>query len=292
MILEQVSEMGLPLSLYGLLRRRTHRRRRSARGRQARHTARDRSQNRRVDTRGRRCRARKAAMSRRSCDPWRHRVVGARWTEDLPKQHFFDAELAKISRGRAAAFRRRIRDAAILVARPHARVAVRRARRRCRRVLRVRHRDEEAARARQGLSATHVARTSRRPAVAIKYRARDGKQIPAYLTLPAGVEPRNLPLVLLVHGGPHARDDFTFDWWASFLASRGYAVLQANYRGSTGYGYEWFDAGRKGWGDGVMQTDVEDGADGAREGRATSTPSASASWAGLTAATRRSRARR
>ena len=46
----------------------------------------------------------------------------------------------------------------------------------------------------------------------------------------------------------------------AFLASRGYAVLQPNFRGSTGYGYEWFDAGRKGWGDGVMQTDVEDGA--------------------------------
>jgi dipeptidyl aminopeptidase/acylaminoacyl peptidase len=67
--------------------------------------------------------------------------------------------------------------------------------------------------------------------------------------------------VLLVHGGPHARDDFTFNWWASFLASRGYAVLQVNYRGSTGYGYDWFNAGRGGWGDGVMQTDVEDGAD-------------------------------
>ena len=84
-------------------------------------------------------------------------------------------------------------------------------------------------------------------------------QIPAYLTLPVGLEPKKLPLVLLVHGGPHARDDFTFNWWASFLASRGYAVLQPNFRGSTGYGYDWFNAGRKGWGDGVMQTDVEDG---------------------------------
>jgi dipeptidyl aminopeptidase/acylaminoacyl peptidase len=70
----------------------------------------------------------------------------------------------------------------------------------------------------------------------------------AYLTLPANVEAKNLPLVLLVHGGPHARDDFTFSWWSSFLASRGYAVLQANYRGSTGYGYDWFNAGRGGWG--------------------------------------------
>jgi dipeptidyl aminopeptidase/acylaminoacyl peptidase len=95
----------------------------------------------------------------------------------------------------------------------------------------------------------------------IKYKARDGTQVPAYLTLPAGAEPKNLPLVLLVHGGPHARDYFTFDWWASFLASRGYAVLQPNFRGSTGYGYDWFNAGRGGWGDGVMQTDVEDGVD-------------------------------
>ena len=120
----------------------------------------------------------------------------------------------------------------------------------------------------------------------INYPARDGKQIPAYLTLPAGVEQKNLPLVLLVHGGPHARDDFTFDWWSSFLASRGYAVLQANFRGSTGYGYEWFDAGRNGWGDGVMQTDVEDGA-AALSRRASSMASASASLALRTAATRR-----
>jgi dipeptidyl aminopeptidase/acylaminoacyl peptidase len=67
--------------------------------------------------------------------------------------------------------------------------------------------------------------------------------------------------VLLVHGGPHSRDTFTFDWSASFLASRGYALLQVNFRGSTGYGYDWFNAGRGGWCTGVMQTDVEDGAD-------------------------------
>jgi dipeptidyl aminopeptidase/acylaminoacyl peptidase len=96
---------------------------------------------------------------------------------------------------------------------------------------------------------------------AIRFRARDGTSVPAYLTLPAGVEPKQLPLVLLVHGGPHARDTFVFDWWASFLASRGHAVLQVNFRGSTGYGYDWFNAGRGAWGTGVMQTDVEDGAD-------------------------------
>lgn len=93
----------------------------------------------------------------------------------------------------------------------------------------------------------------------ITFRARDGTRIPAYLTLPAGVEARGLPLVLLVHGGPHARDTMDFDWWASFLASRGYAVLQPNFRGSTGYGAAWEEAGRGQWG-ALMQTDVEDGA--------------------------------
>jgi dipeptidyl aminopeptidase/acylaminoacyl peptidase len=94
----------------------------------------------------------------------------------------------------------------------------------------------------------------------ITYRARDGTRIPAYLTLPAGPEARNLPVVLLVHGGPHSRDTMDFDWWPAFLASRGYAVLQPNFRGSSGYGAAWEDAGRRQWG-GLMQTDVEDGLD-------------------------------
>jgi dipeptidyl aminopeptidase/acylaminoacyl peptidase len=94
---------------------------------------------------------------------------------------------------------------------------------------------------------------------AITYRARDGVRVPAILTLPAGVERRNLALVVLPHGGPHnVRDDLGFDWWAAFLVSRGYAVLQPNFRGSGGYGQAWEDAGRRQWGR-VMQTDVEDG---------------------------------
>jgi dipeptidyl aminopeptidase/acylaminoacyl peptidase len=92
----------------------------------------------------------------------------------------------------------------------------------------------------------------------ITYPARDGVRIPAYLTLPAVANPESLPLVVLVHGGPHARDSFNFDWWSTFLASRGYAVLQANFRGSSGYGQAWEDAGRRQWG-ALMQTDVEDG---------------------------------
>lgn len=66
----------------------------------------------------------------------------------------------------------------------------------------------------------------------IKYKARDGLEISAVLTLPPGKEAKNLPLILLPHGGPFARDDESWDWWTQFLASRGYAVLQPNYRGS------------------------------------------------------------
>lgn len=95
---------------------------------------------------------------------------------------------------------------------------------------------------------------------AIRYRARDGVRIPAILTLPMG-EQKGLPLVLLPHGGPHGpRDDLGFDWWATFLASRGYAVLQPNFRGSGGYGAAWQRAGYRQWG-GLMQRDLEDGVD-------------------------------
>ena len=73
----------------------------------------------------------------------------------------------------------------------------------------------------------------------IKYRARDGLEVHGYLTLPPGVEPRNLPLVLHPHGGPWSRDYWIFNVWTQLLANRGYAVLQPNYRGSTGS--QWID---------------------------------------------------
>ena len=96
----------------------------------------------------------------------------------------------------------------------------------------------------------------RRP---IRYRARDGLEIPAYLTLPPGREPKGLPLIVLVHGGPYVRGEFwTFDEEAQFLASRGYAVLQADFRGSTGYGVAHYKAGWRQWG-GTMQDDLNDG---------------------------------
>ena len=90
------------------------------------------------------------------------------------------------------------------------------------------------------------------------FRARDGTQIPAYLTLPPGSEGRKLPLVVLPHGGPESRDWPQFDWWSQFLATRGYAVLQPQFRGSTGFGEAYRLAGRRQWG-GLMQDDVTDG---------------------------------
>jgi dipeptidyl aminopeptidase/acylaminoacyl peptidase len=93
----------------------------------------------------------------------------------------------------------------------------------------------------------------------IHYAAQDGLNIPAYLTLPPGVsEPSGLPLVVLAHGGPASQDVAGFDWWAQALASRGYAVLQANFRGSTGYGRAFLEAGYGEWGR-KMQTDLSDG---------------------------------
>jgi len=91
------------------------------------------------------------------------------------------------------------------------------------------------------------------------YVARDGETIPGYLTLPTGRDPQNLPLILMPHGGPEARDNGGFHYRAHFLASRGYAVLQPNFRGSDGLGRSWRDAGRGTWGTGTMQHDLSDG---------------------------------
>ncbi|MBL0149896.1 MAG: S9 family peptidase [Ideonella sp.] len=93
----------------------------------------------------------------------------------------------------------------------------------------------------------------------IRYKARDGLDIPAYITLPAGGAKKHLPLVVLVHGGPFVRG-FSWRWDAEvqFLASRGYAVLQPEFRGSTGFGAKHFEAGWRQWGQ-AMQTDVADG---------------------------------
>jgi dipeptidyl aminopeptidase/acylaminoacyl peptidase len=92
----------------------------------------------------------------------------------------------------------------------------------------------------------------------IRYLARDGTSIPAFLTLPPGRPAKNLPVVILPHGGPESRDVAGFDWLLQFLATRGYAVLQPQFRGSLGYGEKFRLAGYRQWG-GLMQDDVSDG---------------------------------
>ncbi len=92
----------------------------------------------------------------------------------------------------------------------------------------------------------------------VSYQSRDGLTINGYLTLPKGVSPKNLPVVVNPHGGPWARDSWRFNPEVQFLANRGYAVFQMNFRGSTGYGRKFWEASFKQWGK-SMQDDVTDG---------------------------------
>lgn len=99
------------------------------------------------------------------------------------------------------------------------------------------------------------------PVRAVTYPAADGTPIPGYLTLPPGAtSPKGLPAIVLPHGGPAARDEWGFDWLSQYFANRGYAVLQPNFRGSSGYGDAWFQRnGFQSW-----RTAVGDVADGGR----------------------------
>jgi dipeptidyl aminopeptidase/acylaminoacyl peptidase len=96
------------------------------------------------------------------------------------------------------------------------------------------------------------------PVKMIKYTARDGLGIEGVLTLPKGKEPKNLPFIVMPHGGPWGQDTLDYDYWTQFLASRGYAVLQPNFRGSTGYGTEFLNKGKGQMGF-AMQDDITDG---------------------------------
>ncbi|WP_404338191.1 alpha/beta hydrolase family protein [Sphingomonas sp. MMS12-HWE2-04] len=109
-----------------------------------------------------------------------------------------------------------------------------------------------------GLKRLHPVRT-------IRYKARDGLEIAAVLTLPRTTT-RNAALIVMPHGGPFARDAEEWDWWTQFLADRGYAVIQPNYRGSSGYGTPFTDKGQGQWGL-AMQDDLNDAVDAlAKEG--------------------------
>lgn len=190
-------------------------------------------------------------------DPWTRNIVGAAWIADEVERQYFEADLQSVYDAAVAALGGSVSLSSWS-----------------------RDRSRFIIYAERGMDGggyylfTPAANTMRRLAMrypelaqhptgerqAIRYRARDGVSIPAILTLPEGSR-TNLPLVLLPHGGPHGpRDDLGFDWWAAFLASRGYAVLQPNYRGSGGYGQAWEEAGYRQWG-GLMQHDLDDGVD-------------------------------
>lgn len=96
------------------------------------------------------------------------------------------------------------------------------------------------------------------PVSTVEYEASDGLDMDGILTLPPGREPKNLPVIMLPHGGPHAQDRQRFDWWAQAFASRGYAVFQPNFRGSTNRDDAFRRAGYGQWGR-KMQTDISDG---------------------------------
>ena len=105
----------------------------------------------------------------------------------------------------------------------------------------------------------HLHPSQLQPMLPVSYPARDGLTIPGYLTLPAGAAGHRVPLIIHPHGGPfNVRDDWGYDAEVQFLASRGYAVLQPNYRGSGGYSLDFLLAGRREWG-GKMQDDLTDG---------------------------------
>ncbi len=95
------------------------------------------------------------------------------------------------------------------------------------------------------------------PVQTIRYTASDGASIEAVLTLPRARVAKNLPLIVLPHGGPFARDSERWDWWTQFLAERGYAVIQPNFRGSSGYGRAFAKLGEGQWGL-KMQDDLND----------------------------------
>jgi len=103
--------------------------------------------------------------------------------------------------------------------------------------------------------APDLAQTPLAPMKAVRVTAADGTILPGYLTVPVGAEAKNLPMVIYPHGGPHSRDSLGFDEIVQFMVSRGYAVLQVNFRGSTGYGQAWYEAGLRKWGT-VMVDDV------------------------------------
>jgi len=187
-------------------------------------------------------------------------LAGVRYTADGPEVHWFDEGLAKIQADIDKAVGAQRRARIVSTSRDHQRM-----------IVHVGSADQPGTYYYYDTSAGVMSSLSKisqnfgpgihlSPVRTIRYKARDGLEITAVLTLPAGRDPKNLPLILMPHGGPFARDSEEWDWWVQFLAYRGYAVLQPNYRGSSGYGTALAEKGEGQWGL-AMQDDLNDAVD-------------------------------
>jgi len=189
-------------------------------------------------------------------DDWSGRVIGYVVDRDMPEYHYFDPKREALQRGLEQAFPG-LSVHAVSMDQAGDRVIVEAVGPRTPESYylydRINHHASAIA-----ASYPDLAESAMGEVKTYDYSARDGLHIPAYLTLPPGKAPHGLPLVVVPHGGPDARDDMTFDFLRQFLASRGYAVLQPQFRGSRGFGRAFAHAGFGQWGLKV-QDDITDG---------------------------------
>jgi len=189
-------------------------------------------------------------------DIWTNRVVGTAFIDDKPEYHYFSPKMVALQKGLEAAFPNvsvravswdtEMKAVIVAVDSPKEPPAYYY-------LNRTTHAADPIGSAYPDLTAADLGEMKAYP-----YKARDGLDIPAYLTLPPGKAPKNLPVVVMPHGGPDWRDYIQFDWMTQFFANRGYAVLQPNFRGSSGYGHKFTEAGLHQWGL-KMQDDISDG---------------------------------
>lgn len=188
-------------------------------------------------------------------DPYTNRIAGIRFVDDLPRARFLVEPLKKYQGAAAAAFK----GASAIISswsKDYARIIVD--------VSYPDHPDqtflfEPAKKSMNLIGSTYPALDGREQPKRVKYDyvASDGVRVTGYLTEPVGVK-NPAPLIVLPHGGPAARDNQGFDWWASFYASNGYRVYQPNFRGSYGFGEAFRMAGDNQWGR-KMQDDISEG---------------------------------
>lgn len=189
-------------------------------------------------------------------DEWTGQVIGAYYFADKPEYRYFDPQRQALQKGIEQAFPGKAAQAVSESQdRSLAIVAANSPRTPTTYYLlnRQTHVASEIAGTYPGLRESDLGEMK-----AYNYTARDGLRIPAFITLPPGRTARNLPAVVMPHGGPDSRTTLAFNWWAQFLANRGYVVLQPNFRGSSGYGRKFTEAGLQQWGL-KMQDDITDG---------------------------------